>query len=109
MDASTRGRFEAKLDRIEADETINPNWLKPYTGLSMWEIRFDHGGRAFRVLCEKRDKEFVMLLATAKDEQISDEEESRACRLRDKLNKGEASVREYPLAGRPSRDMEIVL
>lgn len=105
MDAKCLARFHVRLNRIEKDETIPTDWLKPYTSLSMQEIRFDYGGSAFRFLCEQTGSNLVVLLATTKDCQITDQEEARAVRLRKSIIQGAASVRDYPLPGRLSDNL----
>lgn len=101
LDAKARAKLESRFNRIEVDQTINPNWLKPYVSLQMWELRFSDNGREIRFLCEKTDKEtYVMLVAATKKTKLTKQEEDRACRLRDLIKKGTASVSSYPLAFR---------
>lgn len=108
LDKRGRAKLHARFTRIEADETVNPNWLKHYVSLSMREIRFDYLRRAIRILCHESGRQITMVLATAKDTQITRDEEQRATRRRNAIQNGAANVREYPLPGRPSRDMGVI-
>lgn len=105
LDKAGRAKLHARLNRIETDETENPNWIKHYTSLSMREIRFDYGGRAIRILCEQQGTRLIMLVATAKDGQIASAEEQRAMRRQRDFRQGKANVREFELPQRPSSDM----
>ena len=100
MDAKERAKFHVRLNRLERDDTINPSWLAPYVSLSMWEIRFDQGGKAYRVLCERIGDAVIMLLSPSKNGQITSQEEDRAKGRRTAIFSGEASVRDYPLPER---------
>lgn len=105
MTQRERAKLHTRFNRIESDEAVNPNWLKPYTSLRMWEIRFDHGGKAFRFLCEVTDDNVIMVLATTKNGKITKQEETRAVARRAAIKNGVAGVRIYPLPERASADL----
>jgi hypothetical protein len=102
MDPRERAKFHVRLNRIEVDEVLPEEWLKPYLSLKMWELKFDCRRRAFRILCEKRNEKVIMLAPDAKDGQIDRTVEAQAVARRKAMKEGKMHVRKYSLPGRPS-------
>jgi hypothetical protein len=106
MDKKELAKFHVRLTRIEADETLPEEWLKPYVSLKMTELKFDLRRRAFRILCKERGREVIMLAADAKKGRIDPTIEAQAEARWKEIEKERAHVRSYPLPGRPSDDVE---
>ncbi len=102
-----RAAIESRLNQIELNETENPNWIKYYKTLRMWEIRLSTGGKALRILCdkEKDGSDVILLIGCIKRGQIKTSEEAKAAERRDRYRKGKLNVRDYPLPQRPHRDV----
>jgi putative component of toxin-antitoxin plasmid stabilization module len=100
MDAKERGRFEARLQRMESEETLNQAWWKRYKSIHLWELRFDVGNKAYRFLAHQIGANIYVLIPVKKKGAIPASDEERAAKLKKQLEEGKLDVRIYPLATR---------
>jgi putative component of toxin-antitoxin plasmid stabilization module len=100
LTAQERAKIEVRFNQIEANQTENRNWLKPYVSLKLWEVRIEIGNKAIRFLCHRVSDEVILLLGCIKKGNIKGAEEQRATDRKDAVEKGELSVRDYPLPQR---------
>lgn len=101
LSAAERARIDIRFNQIEANETENRNWLKPYVSLALWEIRVEAGNKAIRFLCHRLESDVILLIGCVKREQIKKAEEERAAERKAAFEKGILNVRDYPLPQRP--------
>jgi hypothetical protein len=109
MNPSERAKLHVRFNRIEKDQLLPKEWLKPYKSLKMIELKYDLMQRAFRFLCHERGRQVILCGAEAKKGQISGTVENQASSRRDAIKKEEIGVRAYYLAERPSVDLDEFL
>jgi hypothetical protein len=108
MDRRELARLHVRFGRIETDQVLPEEWLKPYVSLKLTELKLDIRNRAIRILCWERGTEVILLAPDAKKGQIDGTVEAQAVERRTAIQEGRANVRSYPLPGRPSDDLESV-
>lgn len=106
MGKRAEGRFNARLLRMETNAEIPDEWLKPYVSLGLWELKFDYFRVAYRILCDQRGKEVIMLAPDTKKGKINPTVEAQAKARSEAIKKETAYVRSYPVPGRTSDDLE---
>jgi phage-related protein len=98
LNPAERARFYSRINQIRNSSTDNPQWIKPYKSLRMYEVRVQPSGRIVRVLSDQLGDALVMLHPVIKKGKISGADEKMASDLRDALRKGKLDVREFPRA-----------